>query len=300
MTKVATILIHYHDIDDTCEGVEPFIVIVDNSQPNDIRLSDKYRDIEDIHLIGTEENLGFSNGNNLGINWAQGNFDHDFILILNNDTLIETDTIFKLTEAFSIDASIGISTCKIVYQSNPDIIWYGGAKMDYKKGWPRINDFNQKASDNGSNKSGYAEFASGCTMMFSNKSMKEIGVFEKKFFMYCEDLELSLRALSLGWKIYYDHRALVYHKVQGSSKNEDARVKRLHPKNPNAHFLFYHMKPNQYYTMKLYMTKEQFRSFKVNFWLRFIYFNLQMMAYGRFSILKTSMRTIRRINKLKR
>lgn len=309
MNKVAVILLHYQEFDDTkecvrsifeSENIEPSIVIVDNSQPNDKRLDSLAAESDRIKLIYSDTNLGFSNGNNLGINWALKQPQFDYFLILNNDTTIEKSTIFGLTDSFKTDKKIGVSTCKIVYQSNPEIIWYGGADMDYRKGWPRIADFNTMATKNGADQSRFVEFVSGCAMMFSRSSLEDVGGFEKNFFMYCEDMELSLRAMKKGWKLYYNHEEIVYHKVQGASNSEDSRVKRLHPKNPNAHFLFYHMKPNQYFTMKKYLSAEQFRHFRRNFWMRFIYFNILMMFYARFSVVKTTIRTVRRIKELTR
>lgn len=305
MNRVAVILVHFHKIEDTrscvssilnSTDVSTFIVIVDNSIPNDLQLQVLAEDYENIKIISNEENLGFSKANNLGIKWAQEQGIFDYIFVLNNDTIIETQTIQKLIEPIEKNPSIGISTCKIVYEFDHEIVWYGGAKMDYKKGWPKIVDFESKATNDGANKSKDVEFISGCAMMFSTSSLSLIGEFEPSFFMFCEDLELSLRAQEKGFRLYYTADTTIIHKVGGShSDQKSGRSKRMHPTNPSIHFLFYHMRSNQYITMRKYLQGSAFFVFFLNYWLRFIYINLLMMVYGRFSIVKTSLKTIKRI-----
>lgn len=97
--KIAFVILHYNAIDDTIECVESLyntfrydnykLVIIDNKSPNGSGtiLMEKYSDDPRIHLIFTEENLGFAKGNNLGYTYAKEVYGADFIVIPNNDTV---------------------------------------------------------------------------------------------------------------------------------------------------------------------------------------------------------------------
>lgn len=101
--KVSYVILHYLAIDDTVECIEsirdhilPYteheiaIIVVDNGSPNDsyTALQQKYNGYEEIHLLRCEENLGFAKGNNVGFQYAKYQMDSDFIVLMNNDTVI--------------------------------------------------------------------------------------------------------------------------------------------------------------------------------------------------------------------
>lgn len=276
----AIILINYDSLDDTRACIESlnnsnnsnhFIIVVDNCSEEKISVLDKE---ENLKLIENSENLGFAKANNIGINWANENLDFRYVLIINNDTIVNVDTIQKLQESFKIDSKIGITTGKIFYYDQPEIVWFGGGSINKSRGWPSIIDFNSNPSENGASKSKLVQFASGCLMMFNKESITNLKGFDERFFMYCEDLELCLRAEEKGISIYYNSEAVIYHKVQGGSN-----IKGMVHKNPNLKFLMLNMKVNQYKTMNDHLKSFQRIKFKfifhIELLLKSIYFYLK-------------------------
>lgn len=101
--KIVFVVLHYLATDDTIECVDSvllnintennssFVIVVDNGSTNDsfLVLSNKYINNERVVLLKNNENLGFSKGNNVGFIYAKKYMNADFIVLLNNDTIIK-------------------------------------------------------------------------------------------------------------------------------------------------------------------------------------------------------------------
>lgn len=270
-----------------------FVIIVDNASTENEDLEALKEIHYNTHLIYNTDNIGFGRANNIGIQWAQQNLNFEHLLLLNNDTLIAKGALTSLTEPFKINKEIGVTTAKIFYESNRDLIWYGGADINYKRGWPKIVDFNKKPSLEGADKARFVSFISGCCMMFSKESINKLKGFDDDFFMYCEDLELSMRANKLGYKLYYHPKSVIYHKVQGSFKNKVE--KGMKAGNPNLLFLFTNMKTNQFKAMKKHLNTLNFIVFNFFYWNEFIMTTLKLFLKGRTDMFKISLKTINKI-----
>lgn len=110
--KFTFVILHYLTFEDTSECVDSIInnvsydnysiVIVDNGSDNESGhlLHSKYNSNPKIHIIDSSINLGFAKGNNLGYNYAKNNLNTDFVIMINNDTIIEQKEI--LLKIFSI------------------------------------------------------------------------------------------------------------------------------------------------------------------------------------------------------
>jgi len=304
--ELPIILVNYNGNEDTIACLQsilytemvplPFVIVVDNASYG--KVDEIINFYPKIHIIKNKENLGFGKANNIGINWAIENLAFDYLLLLNNDTLIEKDSLYYLLDAFSKSPEIGIATSKIMYEKDREIVWYGGGDINYKRGWPKIANYNQIATPNGANKSRFVTFVSGCVMMFSKKCLEKVGGFDDEFFMYCEDLELSLRVINLGFKLYYEPKSIIYHKVEGSINKLDNNPKGIHHKNPSLLYLFYHVKSNQYLAMKKNLPLRDFLLFYIVYWLEFTYIVFaKILIHGKFKIIKIVFKTIKRIIK---
>ena len=132
MNRFSFVILHYYTVEDTIECVNSIleniksykvsIVIVDNASKNNsyrILLS-KFSDVDNIHIIKSEKNLGFANGNNLGYLYAKDKLKSDFICLLNNDTVInQYDFVDKCIDKFEESK---------YYILGPDIV----STVDYK------------------------------------------------------------------------------------------------------------------------------------------------------------------------
>ena len=109
------------------------ILLVDNGSHDQSgeRLREAFPDVD---YLQTGSNLGYTGGNNQGIQWALER-DADFILILNNDTALESRTVSQLLDASRGGGGrVGGVVPKILFYDDPNRIWYGGGEFDRLKG----------------------------------------------------------------------------------------------------------------------------------------------------------------------
>lgn len=179
-------------------------------------------------IIENKENLGFAGGNNVGIKYALEN-KADFVLILNNDTIVDKNLIIGLLETAKKYPKAGAISPKIYfakgYEFHKDrykdqelgkVIWYAGGKVD----WKNVYGTNRGVDE--VDKGQYEEteetdFATGACMFLNTKALREVGFFDEKYFMYFEDVDLSQRMKKAGWKVFYTPYAYLWHKVARSS-----------------------------------------------------------------------------------
>lgn len=270
----------------TVHGDLPFVVLIDNGSKDAADLEILKSNYSHLHIIYNTENTGFGRANNIGIKWALQNVDFEYLLLLNNDTLIQPNSLHNLISPFNKDHRIGITTGKIMYEYNRELVWYGGGDIDKKKGWPKIADFNKEATSTGANLSRYVSFVSGCAMMFSKASILQLNGFDEDFFMYCEDLELSIRAQTQGLKMFYESSSVIYHKVQGSSSGNSS--KGFNKNNRNLSFIFFHMQKNRWLAIRKHYSGSQFFIFNLYFCSELIYRSMIFLKWKRFDLLKTT------------
>lgn len=195
------------------------IVIVDNASTDDslAMLRKNWESNEQVAILALDENYGFSKANNEGIRWAmeQGT---EYFLLFNNDTEIEPDTIERMLSCQQEKKAIVVP--KVLYADKRDVIWCAGGEFS-----PLI----RKAVQRGLNQPDKGQFdtecvcgfANGCAMLLSKEIIDKIGFLDERFFLYYEDTEYSMRAAENGIKIWYCADAVVYHKVNGSTKGNE-------------------------------------------------------------------------------
>lgn len=200
-----------------------FVVVLDNGS-REFKL--KKEDFKfNLEIIVSKENLGFSGGHNLIIKKIKN--EADFILILNNDTILDKNLIEKLTTSFN--TGVGIVSPKIYFSEGSEfhkdrykksdegkIIWYAGGIMDWKTvtGIHRgVDEVDMGQFD----KSERTDFASGCCMMIKKEALEKVGVFDERYFLYYEDADLSERFKRHGYKIMFVPEAIIWHKNASSS-----------------------------------------------------------------------------------
>ena len=229
--KVCIILLNYNNPKDTIECVESLykidysnyeIIIVDNkSTDNSLEILNKeLGNKKKLHIISSKKNGGFAYGNNFGIEYAKG-LSPEYILLLNNDTLVCKDFLKELVESFEEDKNIGLTTGKILYNDKKDVIWYGGGEID----WNKFYGYHYQgiaSNENNKEQGKFITFATGCLMLIKTEVLNKIGNLPKEYFMYYEDVDFSAKLLENGYKIYYNPKALIYHKVSSATGGEES------------------------------------------------------------------------------
>ncbi|CAI1492439.1 protein of unknown function [Thermococcus nautili] len=175
----------------------------------------KYEPNRRLILIKNRENYGFSGGNNIGIKFALEVLDPDYILLLNNDTVVHRNFLKTAISIAKMNEKIGMISTKILFYDNPRIINSVGTII-FKDG--SAAHLGGRELDNGQYNRIFETFAPCAAAAFYRKEMlKEIGLFDEDLFLYMEDVDLGWRARLMGWKCFYSPNSIVYHKHSVSS-----------------------------------------------------------------------------------
>lgn len=221
---VYIILLNYNGYKDTIECINSLekisyknykIVIVDNASTDgseDILKNEFPHHI----FIQTGSNLGFAGGNNVGIKYALEN-GADYILLLNNDTVVEPNFLEPLVEYADKDNKVGIVGGKINYYHNRNKIWSAGGKVNLFTGSTYHFGLNKNNSDY-INKFNKVKFLTGCVQLIKKDLINDIGFLDEDYFLYYEDTDYCTRAVKNGWKLVYIPNSIIYHKVSSSTK----------------------------------------------------------------------------------
>lgn len=246
LPQVSIILLNYQGADDTIACLKSLqkitypnyrIVVVDNASPDDSmeQLSNylKSQNSDEMtvfdspdeamlsshsptkfSLLQTGHNGGYGHGNNVGIKYALKN-GGDYVLVLNNDTVVDPGFLEPMVQMCENDSSIGIASGKIYFYDRPDVIWFNGGKFHPCTAKVEHVNFNEK--DTGQIPPEEITFISGCMWLIPKKIFVEVGYINEDYFMYVEDLEFCQRVMALEYKLEICQLSHVWHKVGSSS-----------------------------------------------------------------------------------
>lgn len=224
--KVAIVLVNWNGLEFTAACLDSLrkvsypdfeVIVVDNGSEHEEGKRLKIQ-FPEIHLIETGENLGFAGGNNVGIRKAMdGDFSH--VLLLNNDTIVETDFLNELVKVVLSQPKAGIVQPMILLLHQAKLIWSAGGK------W--IPDFSRSVTLGDREpaadyrvKTSQIDWATGCAMLVSRDAIAKGGLLNEQFFVYFEDVEWSLRIRDAGFEIHLAESSKIYHEAGASSKKQ--------------------------------------------------------------------------------
>ncbi|GAB2534981.1 glycosyltransferase family 2 protein [Rufibacter soli] len=179
-----------------------------------------------ITTIQAGQNLGFASGNNVGITYALGHFSPEFVWLLNNDTVVATDSLSQLVARAQASADlgqkIGIWGAKLFYYDQPDTLQAIGGKLNLKtlstshigEGLPDGPAFNTETVDQ--------DYVVGASLFVSKAFLADVGLLNQAYFLYFEELDWATRGKEKGYGLGYVWQCRVYHKegrAAGSSSN---------------------------------------------------------------------------------
>lgn len=203
------------------------VIVVDNGSLEPFKLPKKYPESQ-FELIKTENNIGFTGGNNLAISHAIKSQNSDYLLLLNSDTVVTPSFLKYLYLAIQGDER-GVAVSKIYFEKNYEyhkssysmaekgrVIWFAGGTID----WPNLTAFHRGVDEVDRGQFDHlteTEFATGCCMLIKREVIEEVGILDKRYFLYLEDLDYSLRAKRKGYRTVFCPQSIIYHKNAGSS-----------------------------------------------------------------------------------
>ncbi len=217
--KLGVLILNWNGLSDTRECLHSLlpapdwsrIYVVDNGSQDDSVKALKSEFDSQIKIVETGANLLFAGGNNFGIKVALED-GCDAILLLNNDTVLETDTLPSLLSAAKRNPN-KLLCPKILYAGDRDKLWYAGGI--WKSG--RIAHRGIREIDNGQyDVEETTDWGTGCALWIPQNVIEMIGVLDHDFKLYYEDVEFCLRAKSNGFETIYAPSSRLWHKVSAS------------------------------------------------------------------------------------
>lgn len=196
------------------------IIIVDNGS-TDGSVQEIQTSFPDINIIETDQNLGYAEGNNIGIRHA---LEHhaDFVLLLNNDTTVAPDLLDQLINAAQQNLDAGVFGATLLYMDKPDTVWFAGAQWNPKTLTFDYPYQDQKLPDNLNISTDYA---CGAALFFRAEVARSIGLLDARFFLVWEESDWCLRATRAGYKCTLVPSAYVWHKVGASFDGESSPLR---------------------------------------------------------------------------
>ncbi|MEA2403941.1 MAG: hypothetical protein QOE08_588 [Thermoleophilaceae bacterium] len=197
-----------------------FTVVVDNGSA-DGTADAVAADFPELTLIRCEKNLGFAEGNNVGLR-AAFEAGADYALMLNNDTIAHEDLVAALVEEAERRPDAGALCPMIHYVEPPDRIWYAGARFDPR----RVH--NGRHTGYGDRDIGQYHTpreigrATGAAMLVPRAVVDDVGYLDGRLFLQVEDVEWSLRMRSAGYRILFVPAGKVWHRVSVATGGEHA------------------------------------------------------------------------------
>ena len=192
-----------------CEGEDFEVIVVDNGStdgsdllPNSLKLN--------VRLIKLNENTGFAHAVNVGIREAKG----EYVILLNNDTEVESRFVRKLTEALKKNRKAFSASAMMVDMNNREVLDGAG---DYycALGWAFAYGKGKKTEECDKGRKIFSSCAGAC--IYDKAKLEITGLFDELHFAYLEDVDLGYRARIAGFDNIYEPAAVVYHAGSGFS-----------------------------------------------------------------------------------
>jgi GT2 family glycosyltransferase len=184
------------------------LVVVDNASEPALNVVIDQSQYARLRIIRSEKNLGFTGGNNAGIDAAEG----DYFFVVNNDTELTPDLLTELLRPFAEQYNVGVTCPKINYFDAPDIVQFAGYNPMNMYTGVVVPVGYQQFDHERYHHPGPTYFAHGCAMLVSREVVERVGRFADRFFLYYEELDWSQRIRDAGYVIYYQPSATILHK----------------------------------------------------------------------------------------
>ena len=185
------------------------ILLVDNGSvdgtPEKVR-----RAFPEVEVIENGKNLGFPGGNNVGIREALSK-GANFVILLNNDTVVDKDFARELLSVAVQDKKVGMATSKIYFYDRPETIWFAGGDVSTWTGRSRHEGYGEVDRGQYDNTVEVGR-PCGCSLLVTRAFLEDVGLLDEDLFLYGEEIDWALRARQKGYQSILAPRSKVWHK----------------------------------------------------------------------------------------
>lgn len=240
--KIFTVILNWNGADDTVDCLDSVnkidtdnndlsVLVIDNASTDDsVKTLGKYKFTNGSYeVIENENNLGYAEGNNVGIRHAL-EAGADYVMILNNDTEVDKDFLIYLLQVAKAKKDGGIFCPKIYFAKGFEyhkdrykksdlgkVIWWAGGSVNWKS--IETKHVGLDEVDKGQfSTTKKVENANGTCMLIKSAVFEKVGYLDPRYYLYWEETDFSQRLQEKGYEIYFVPQAHVYHKVSKSSK----------------------------------------------------------------------------------
>ena len=189
----------------TYKNVEVFVVDNASTESPEKQIKELF---PDINVIVSHTNLGFAGGNNLALRKAKGKY----VMLLNNDTVVEPYFLEPLVEVMENNENVGICASKIHFYSLPNTIQFAGSSplhgikiQSFALGYGELDKGQYCQSK-------VTPLAHGAAMLVRMGAIQKVGLMPEEYFLYYEEIDWCERFKKAGYKIMYVPSSLVHHK----------------------------------------------------------------------------------------
>ena len=228
-----------------------------------------------IVLIKNDKNYGFAEGNNIGIRYALDSLNSDYILLLNNDTVVDIDFLGELIKVSKNSDNIGFVSPKTYYydfNDKRDVINFAGGSLNMIKGQSKSIGVNE-VDEGQYEEIKTVEYCEGSCLLVKKEVLEKIGLFDTKYFAYWEEADLCTRGYKAGYKSVYVPKAKIWHKVSASTDDPTK--------------LYYYTR-NKFWFMQKYASRIEYISF-IALFFGFYFWNLTC-RYTLYGLYKRSLK----------
>lgn len=223
--KIAVTVLNWNSALDTMRCLDSLskqtlvtnIILVDNNSTDDsVVLLEQYIQTHknaSIHFIKNPVNSGFTGGNNIGFRYALDK-GCDYIGTLNPDAVADSSWVKGLIDELVSHTDTGIATGILARSDKKHLDTTGEQYSIWGIPSPRGRD---SLLADAPKEAEYVFGSTGGGFIARAELLRDIGLFDEKFFMYFEDVDLSFRAQLAGYKVRYTPKAIAYHKLSAST-----------------------------------------------------------------------------------
>ncbi len=228
--KVTALVLNWNGLEDTLACVDSLarldygnlrVIVIDNGSKFSPAKEVSSRHAW-VRIIENERNLGYAGGNNVGMRAALDE-GAEFIWVLNNDVVVEPDSLDHLVAAAQRHERAGAVGGKVFRGDEPARLWMTWGRVTWLQSLIALEGRN-RLDDGRYDVERAVDWLPGCSILFRANALKEVGLFDEDYFAYHEDVEWAARARGYGWQCWFSGASRIHHSAHGSSGGEQTYV----------------------------------------------------------------------------